>query len=550
MRAERRSSAMRLILLLMLALATVLPGIAALPPIDRDESRYVQATRQMVESGNPVDIRFQEETRYKKPVGIYWLQSLAIVAGGEGALAPIWHYRLVSVAGMLLAILATFLAGRAMFGTTAGFVSALALTAMFGVAFEGRIAKTDAMLLGLAVTAQGALMAIHSTVRNGGSVWRGAAWLFWIAQGLAILVKGPIVPLISLLTVAALWVFEREGRWLLELKPVRGLLLALLIAAPWLIAITLISGGSFWADSVGTDMLAKVAGGQESHGAPPGYFVLTFFLYAWPLAPLLLAAAMTLPGRREPALLFLFCWLVPWWLLCELVPTKLPHYVLPAYPALALAFGAAGERVPTAGAGWQAWALRGAGAMHALVTLLLAAIAIAAPAYLGAGISVAALAAALLLLGTGWLGWRHAGSERGMLATAVAAALAYGALYGLVAPSLERMWLSPRIVAAMQETAPCADPVLAASGFHEPSLVFLAGTETRLTDIGGVAAHLRAGPSCALALVPVGDEQALAAQLGHDQLDLLARIAGVNYSNGRWLELGLYSLRDAEAGSQ
>src|SRR5690606_14981838 len=145
--------------------------------------------------------------------------------------------------------------------------------------------------------------------------WRGAAWLFWIAQGLAILVKGPIVPLISLLTVAALWVFEREGRWLLELKPVRGLLLALLIAAPWLIAITLISGGSFWADSVGTDMLAKVAGGQESHGAPPGYFVLTFFLYAWPLAPLLLAAAMTLPGRREPALLFLFCWLVPWWLL-------------------------------------------------------------------------------------------------------------------------------------------------------------------------------------------------------------------------------------------
>ena len=68
------------ILLFLFSLLMTVSGLASMPPIDRDESRFVQATKQMAESGDYVDIRFQEDVRYKKPVGVYWLQS-AVVEG-------------------------------------------------------------------------------------------------------------------------------------------------------------------------------------------------------------------------------------------------------------------------------------------------------------------------------------------------------------------------------------------------------------------------------------------------------------------------------------
>ena len=54
------------------------PGFFNIPPVDRDEARFAQATKQMVETGDYVDIRFQDDVRYKKPVGIYWMQAAAV----------------------------------------------------------------------------------------------------------------------------------------------------------------------------------------------------------------------------------------------------------------------------------------------------------------------------------------------------------------------------------------------------------------------------------------------------------------------------------------
>jgi hypothetical protein len=67
-----------IVMLLIFALLAFLPGQAKIPPIDRDEARFAQATKQMADSGDLVDIRFQNEVRYKKPVGIYWLQAAAL----------------------------------------------------------------------------------------------------------------------------------------------------------------------------------------------------------------------------------------------------------------------------------------------------------------------------------------------------------------------------------------------------------------------------------------------------------------------------------------
>ncbi len=82
-----RSHARAAITLVVAALLMILPGFFAIPPTDRDEARFAQATKQMIESGDYVDIRFQDDVRYKKPVGIYWLQA-AVVIGRRSLSSP------------------------------------------------------------------------------------------------------------------------------------------------------------------------------------------------------------------------------------------------------------------------------------------------------------------------------------------------------------------------------------------------------------------------------------------------------------------------------
>src|SRR6185295_6163220 len=98
-----RSHARALLVLVLVALLNFLPGFFVIPPVDRDEARFAQASKQMVETGDYIDIRYQDEVRYKKPVGIYWLQAGVVKAAGVLGLtqAPttIWLYRIPSLVG-------------------------------------------------------------------------------------------------------------------------------------------------------------------------------------------------------------------------------------------------------------------------------------------------------------------------------------------------------------------------------------------------------------------------------------------------------------------
>src|SRR6184192_10812 len=89
--------------LVLCALLLFLPGFFTIPPVDRDEARFAQATKQMVESGDYVDIRFQDEVRYKKPVGVYWVQAAVVKSasalGFPDALTTVWLYRVPSLIG-------------------------------------------------------------------------------------------------------------------------------------------------------------------------------------------------------------------------------------------------------------------------------------------------------------------------------------------------------------------------------------------------------------------------------------------------------------------
>ena len=128
-----------------------------------------------------------------------------------------------------------------------------------------------------------------------------------------------------------------QSGWLRSTNPLWGMLLVLLLISPWLIAITIQSQGAFLEQSLGNDFAAKIAGGQESHGAWPGYYLLLSAASFWPTILFVLPGiVLALARRAEPGIRFLLAWAASWWLIVELLPTKLPHYVLEAYPALAI----------------------------------------------------------------------------------------------------------------------------------------------------------------------------------------------------------------------
>ena len=331
------------VLLLLFSLLAFLPGFFQIPPVDRDEARFAQATKQMLETGEYVDIRFQNEVRYKKPVGIYWLQAAAVKAGEALGVprprATIWLYRLPSLFGAIGAVLLTYWAALAFVSRRGALIAALMMASSVLLGVEARLAKTDAMLLLTSVAAMGAMARIYLACRRTPETpvgWTQPA-ILWTALAAGTLIKGPLVLMFVVLTAVTLSVADRSVRWLWSLRPVAGFAWMVLLVLPWFVAIVAKSGGDFFVQAVGHDMLGKVTSGQEAHGAPPGFYFVLFWVTFWPSSVLAGLAAPTIwRSRREAGAQFLLAWLVPSWLVFEAVMTKLPHYVLPLYPAIAI----------------------------------------------------------------------------------------------------------------------------------------------------------------------------------------------------------------------
>src|ERR1700739_3834420 len=149
----------------------LLPGFFTIPAIDRDEARFAQATKQMVETGDFVDIRFQDDVRYKKPVGIYWMQAAAVqtatALGLPGAQLRIWIYRIPSLIGAVGAVLLTYWTALAFVTRRGAVFAALMMCSCVLLGAEARLGKTDAMLLLTVVAALGALAGAYLSWQRG-----------------------------------------------------------------------------------------------------------------------------------------------------------------------------------------------------------------------------------------------------------------------------------------------------------------------------------------------------------------------------------------------
>ena len=142
------SHARAVAVLVLAALLAFLPGFFQIPPTDRDEARFAQATKQMLETGEYVDIRFQDEVRYKKPVGIYWLQAAVVktaeALGVPNARQTIWLYRIPSLIGAIGAVLLTYWTALAFVSRRAALLAGLMMATSILLGVEARLAKTDA----------------------------------------------------------------------------------------------------------------------------------------------------------------------------------------------------------------------------------------------------------------------------------------------------------------------------------------------------------------------------------------------------------------------
>src|SRR6185312_12726780 len=301
----------------------------------------------------------------------------------------------------------------------------------------------------------------------------------------------------------------------------------------------------FLGEAVGHDLAGKLLGAQEAHGAPPGYYLLLLAATFWPgslvLGP---ALAWAWQQRKAPAERFLIAWIVPFWLVLELIPTKLPHYILPAYPALALIAGRALLALGEGALKRRRWLDGITVALWAAVTIALAGALALLPGRFGGGYDVVGVlvAAALLNLG-GWLAvaaWR--GGPALAPTVAVLALLAVAPAFQRIAPELDRLWLSRAAAGMVARYHPPKDAPVVTVGYREPSLVFLLGTDTRFLAADAAAQYITDARGAA-ALVSDRDAAAFKSALKARGWDARAvgSVAGLDYSNGQRMTLTLYT---------
>jgi 4-amino-4-deoxy-L-arabinose transferase-like glycosyltransferase len=554
----------------LIALLAGLPGVFGLPPLDRDESRFAEASAQMLESGDFVSIHFQATPRFKKPVGIYWLQAAAVKTLSQAEDREIWAYRIPSLLGAMLAAAACAWGAAAFLRPGAALVSGVLLGSSFMLSTEASIAATDGVLCGATTLAMAALGRLYLAGKGGPPAGRRVKALFWAALALSVLVKGPIGPMVVALSLILLCLWDRQARWVARLGWGWGLIALVAAVGPWALAITVATDGAFWGAAVGGDLGSKLAGESEGHGASPGYYLLLAPLLLFPATLLLPAGIITgWRARAEPAVRFALCWLIPSWLVFEVTPTKLIHYTLPLYgalawlmaralepigetPAPATGLGAAqgqidmGRETPAPATGRIA---RTVGVALTLIVTL--AFVVAGPLAMARlhDFSPApwALTAALLFLAAGVGGavllWRRRAVEAA-LAASLAAALGHGVVAGAVLPGLHPLWLSS--AAAQALAAGGASPwqgvvpgPVTVVGYAEPSLVFLLGADTELAGPDDGAQAMAEGRP---AIVEGREDGAFHAALaGRDATALLiGTVSGLDYSKGRADILRLY----------
>jgi 4-amino-4-deoxy-L-arabinose transferase-like glycosyltransferase len=526
------------IAILIVTFIAFLPGFTTIAPVDRDEAQYALETKSVVETrdlgaGYPASF-----LAYLRPAGINWLQLASVSLFGDGAASPIWIYRLPSLFAAVSVALLTWWMALAFGRPRAAFFAALLIATTPLLVAEARLAKADAVLLAAIVLAEGALARL----------WRGKtdaldyfnAFLFWTGLGLGILAKGLIAPVVVALTITVLSTASGSLRWLVRLAPVAGSVWLAVLLAPWLSVAGFLAGGAF-----GEGILPAGMAAQEAYEAPPGSYAVLFYPLFGPAG---VFVALAIPGViehiRRPVFIFAVAWVAPFWLLAELWPVKLPHYILPAYPALALVGATAVDEGWLRVTGWISTYF----SLNLWVWPVLVSTGATILFFFGEDrlpLTALPFFAVAIVVGICAFRWLYyATSLVGSAALSVLSALLlYVGLFGGVFAKATAIQVSGRLVADGKDAAACGKPNFASTGFSEPSLVFYAGHGIRLTTPEKVADFLSEG-GCRVAFVERRRQSIFnqrAADIGLE-LNVKGEISGYNVGNWKPIKMRIFAI--------
>ncbi len=547
---------------------------------DRDEARFARATAEMVSSGNHLFATFNGKLRPDKPIFIYWIMSVPVQMFGQSE----WAYRLCSVLGTTLACLFTYSIGRSLFNHRTGLWGMALLATNPLMAYTGAVATSDAVLL----TFMTGMFAIFAdALKNEIKLKHVVALAILFSGGL--LTKGPValLPLIPFIItrLAMPGRPDANGSGGAILKVLVSVGVAVGVFAAWFFPADAATHGELYNQMFMHHLVERMGKPLENHGGySPQYlgfyfFVIILAFFPWTIYLPGALKRMTKSDSLSVGRCLLLTWIGTILLVMIAISTKLPHYILPIWPALALCVGAyldasKGEDEPAAG-----WMGVLGGLLFIAVALGLAAGIGFGPEYIGkyakkpdpawlpyAGEShsmrsvVGALGVILALP----ILFRNASVHFVSNAkTILASALIFFILAGcLILPNFERVKISKLLAEKIRAHATSDSPVTVC-GYNEASLLFYVNKKVEdiipehptVQPVAGVKIGPKADPLVAakkveqavcdwakdtaggVLVIPKPMFEKYKSDANVSSLIEIGSVTGFNYSKGHWVEV-------------
>lgn len=351
-------------ILLAISAVLTLPNLGATSLWDVDEGVNAEAAREMYDNGSWLVPTFNYQLRTAKPVMLYWLQRITYTAFGVNE----WSARFPSVMAAWLTVLLTYELARRMFGRTTGLLAGIVLASAFEFSMLAHAATPDATLLLFTVLTYFLFWTRHED--NSRRWWTLTA----AACGLAVLTKGPVGVALPGLVIVLYFAWNRELGRLLDRKLLVAALVFILVAGPWYGLVTAETRGEWARVFFGRENLQRFTTPMENHRGPFIYHTVAILVLFAPWSIFLIAAVwegVRGARRKDPpptplpagrgvggvgpafslslqgegwevgpenmrAFRFLICWFAAYLVFFSAAATKLPNYVLPVYPAIAI----------------------------------------------------------------------------------------------------------------------------------------------------------------------------------------------------------------------
>jgi 4-amino-4-deoxy-L-arabinose transferase-like glycosyltransferase len=508
---------------------------------DRDEPRFTRATVEMVESGKYLVPTFNGQLWPDKPILTYWLMSLPVRVLGPTELAC----RFWGAVGTTITCLLTFYIAKQLFGAKEGLWAMVILASSLMVLIIGTSATSDAVTLPFIVAA------VAIFVRSMVSGMRAHhIILMGVALGFGMLTKGPIGVLPIPVILTTLWLNRKTKPGLVRPFCQLGaaLTIGVLIFLAWAIPVNNATGGEFLRIFIGRHVLTRAIKPMEHHGGNilvylPYYLpVIIVGFFPWTLH-LPGAFSATLGGRigGQYCRPLLIGWVVSIFTIMTLAVTKLPHYILFIWPALALAV--AGTTVAAQQSRLTArdriWLRRGVWFFGPPAIAIALGLMIAPYFFPIAGLRWSGLASGIVLLVMAAVAIYLQRANRMYMSVKVLLvgmfALNIPILFGVL-PAIEQIKISPPIAQAVKVKTDKEVP-LATYKYSEPTLNFYVGRQIELLRNEDAVATWSRQPKPGVLIIPKDVFTNIQERLGLLPLEQITSKKGFNYSKGKPLEV-------------